>query len=132
MKSLSFLTDKTGVIGTFIAATGCASCFPALGTLGASIGLGFFAQFEGIFINVLLPIFAAIVLIANLHSWYKHRIWYRGLLSIIGPSFILIALNFLWYPNEWQLMMFYASIALMLITSLWDIVTPACKQFRGG
>lgn len=127
MKSISFLTDKAGSIGTFIAAAGCASCLPALGALGASLGLGFFAQFEGIFINTLLPVFAGIVLVTNLYSWYKHRIWYRGLLSIIGPSYVLIVLNFLWYPNEWQLIMFYAAIALMIIVSVWDVFSPTQK-----
>ncbi|HIF17974.1 MAG TPA: organomercurial transporter MerC [Cycloclasticus sp.] len=127
MKSLPFLTDKAGAIGTFIAAAGCASCFPALGALGASLGLGFFAQFEGLFINTLLPIFAGIVLVTNLYSWYKHRIWYRGLLSIIGPGYVLIVLNYLWYPNEWQVMLFYGSIALMVFVSVWDVISPASK-----
>jgi len=130
MKYISFLTDKVGSIATFIAAAGCASCFPALGALGASLGLGFFAQFEGIFINTLLPIFATIVLITNLYSWYKHRIWYRGLLSIIGPSYVLIVLNFLWYPNEWQVMLFYGAIALMIFVSVWDTLNPASKLCR--
>ncbi|PCI66819.1 MAG: hypothetical protein COB26_10795 [Piscirickettsiaceae bacterium] len=127
MKSLSFLTDKAGAIGTFIAAAGCASCFPALGALGASLGLGFFAQFEGLFINTLLPIFAGIVLVTNLYSWYKHRIWYRGLLSIIGPSYVLIVLNYLWFPNEWQVILFYGAIALMVFVSVWDTFSPAQK-----
>ncbi len=92
MKFLSFLADKFGSIGSFVAAAGCAACFPALGALGASIGLGALAQFEGLFINTLLPIFASIALLANLISWFRHRIWYRGLLSIAGPCMVLATL----------------------------------------
>ena len=62
MNGFSRLFDKTGALGSLIAAMGCASCFPALGALAASVGLGFLAQFEGIFINTLLPLFAAIAL----------------------------------------------------------------------
>jgi mercuric ion transport protein len=42
-------------LGTLISAMGCASCFPALGVLGASLGLGFLATYEGLFINKLFP-----------------------------------------------------------------------------
>lgn len=127
MKILPFLAEKTGAIGTVVAAAGCASCFPVLGALGASVGLGALAQFESLFINTLLPIFAAIALAANLFAWYNHRIWYRGLLSIIGPSIVLAVLFLFWYPNEWQLVMFYSGIALMIIVSLWDVINPAKK-----
>lgn len=100
MRALAFLTDKTGVLGTVITAMGCASCFPALGTLAASLGLGFLAQFEGVFINALLPIFTAIVLISNLVAWYKHRLWCRGILSITGPSVVLSILYFFGTPTH--------------------------------
>ncbi len=123
MKFLSFLADKFGSIGSFVAAAGCAACFPALGALGASIGLGALAQFEGLFINTLLPIFASIALLANLISWFRHRIWYRGLLSIAGPCMVLATLYLFWTDN-WSTQMFYAGIALMMIVSLWDVIKP--------
>ena len=68
MRILTLIADKSGSLGSVVAAMGCASCFPALGALGASVGLGFLAQFEGVFINTLLPIFAGIALAANLIS----------------------------------------------------------------
>ena len=55
---VSRLSEKVGSFGTIVAAMGCASCFPAIASLGASLGLGFLSQFEGLFINTLLPIFA--------------------------------------------------------------------------
>jgi len=126
MKLLSFLADKVGCIGSFVAAAGCAACFPALGALGASIGLGALAQFEGLFINTLLPIFAGVALFANLLAWLNHRIWYRGLLSIAGPCMVLATLFLFWTVN-WSTQMFYVGIALMIIVSLWDGISPAKK-----
>ena len=41
------------------------NCFPALASLGAAIGLGVLSPFEGVFIRVVLPIFALIALLAN-------------------------------------------------------------------
>ena len=67
MRLMTSLFDKTGALGALTAAMGCASCIPAL---GASLGLGFLAQYEGIFVNTLLPVFAAVALAANLYSFF--------------------------------------------------------------
>jgi mercuric ion transport protein len=98
MKVASF-SKATSVFGTIIAAMGCASCFPLLASLGASIGLGFLSQFEGVFINKLLPIFAGIALISALLSWYLHKNHIRGLLSIAGPIMVLATLFLFWFSN---------------------------------
>ena len=42
---------------------GCAMCFPAIASLGAAIGMGFLSQWEGLFINTLLPFFAWVVVL---------------------------------------------------------------------
>ena len=81
---LSSITEKFGSIGAIVAAMGCAYCFPILGSLGATLGLGFLAQFEGVFINKLLPIFAVIALISVVVSWVSHKQHIRGLLGIAG------------------------------------------------
>ena len=86
------ITDKVGSVGAIVAAMGCASCFPLLGALGASIGFGFLAQFERMFINKLLPIFAVIVILSNLIAWWSHRKLKRLVLSLVGPSMVLATL----------------------------------------
>lgn len=126
MKFPSFLADKVGSIGTFVAAAGCATCFPALGALGSSIGLGVLAQFENLFISTLLPIFAGIALLANVIAWLQHRVWYRSLISIAGPCMVLATL-FLFWTDNWSTQMLYVGIALMIIVSLWDVISPANK-----
>lgn len=123
MSWLTSLADKSGSIGTAVAAMGCASCFPALGALGASLGLGFIAQWEGLFVNTLLPIFAVIALLANLIGFFSHRIVWRLFLGLAGPLMVLATLYLFWV-DDWSTDMFYAGIALMLMVSLFDVFYP--------
>jgi mercuric ion transport protein len=123
---ISSLFDKTGSLGVLTATMGCASCFPALGSFGAAIGLGFLHQYEGLFLNTLLPIFAAFALGANIFSYFTHKIWYRAALGISGPTMVLLTMFPLWAYN-WSTYLLYAGIALMLIVSIWDIFSPAHK-----
>lgn len=126
MEWMSRVADKAGSLGVFVAATGCASCFPALGSLGAALGLGFLAQYEGVFINTLLPVFAVIALISNLIGYYSHKIWYRSLLAVVGPIMVLLTMYPLWTYN-WSTYLLYVGIALMLLVSLIDVLLPPGK-----
>ncbi len=126
MHWLTSLADKSGAFGAIISAMGCASCFPVLGALGASVGMGFLAQFEGLFINTLLPIFAGLALAANVLSFISHRIWYRLLAGIAGPAMVLATLYLFW-TDAWSTQMFYLGLALMFVVSLWDVFSPPSK-----
>ena len=126
MQWISRLFDKAGAFGSIVAAMGCASCFPALGSLGAAFGMGFLAQYEGVFINTLLPVFAAIALGANLIAFASHKIWYRTLFGIAGPTMVLLTMYPLWAYN-WSTYLLYAGLGLMLIVALWDIFSPPQK-----
>ena len=86
---LTRFSDKAEGLATLTAAMGCASCFSALGSLASSIGMGFLAQYEGIFVNTLLPFFAAVVVFMNAIAFMAHRVWYRGLAGISGPMMVL-------------------------------------------
>ncbi len=118
--------DKTGSVGAIVSAMGCASCFPVLASLGASVGLGFLHQFEGVFINTLLPIFAVIALIANVYAAWFHRRWIRMIWGIAGPLMILATLYLFW-TDSWSTYMFYTGLALMLAVSIWDLISPPHK-----
>ena len=126
MRWITSLFDKTGVLGTLTATLGCASCFPAMGSLASAIGLGFLAQYEGIFINTLLPVFATIALVANVIAFFSHKIWYRTLAAIAGPIMVLLTLYPLWF-YAWSTYLLYAGIVLMLLVSIWDITSPPAK-----
>ena len=62
---LTRLADKASLVGSVVSAAAYVNCFPALASLGAAIGLGVLSPFEGVFIRVVLPIFALIALLAN-------------------------------------------------------------------
>jgi mercuric ion transport protein len=126
---VGLLSKNVGALGAVVSAMGCASCFPILGSLGATIGLGFLAQFEGVFINTLLPIFASISLIASIYSWYTHKNHLRGFLSMVGPIMVLATL-FLFWSSSWSTYMFYFALALMFVVSIWDLVSSPYKTCK--
>ncbi|EGI53973.1 putative membrane protein [Sphingomonas sp. S17] len=114
------------MIGAIIASFGCAACFPALGSLGAGIGLSFLSQYEGPFIRYVLPLSALIVLAANLRS---HKTWLRLALGVTGPVLVLIAallMSLRGVRAEWVL---YAGLVLMIGVSILDLVSPPGRRF---
>ena len=123
MKKASKFSEKFAALGTIVAAMGCASCFPALGALAASLGLGFLSAYEGVFINKLLPFFAASVIVINLFYWWQHRVHWRGILSLFGPIAVLLTLYPLW-KFGWSTYLFYSALALMIFVSVLDIIKP--------
>ena len=127
MRLISGTLDKLGSFGSIISAMGCAACFPTLGALGASVGLGFLSSYEGLLINKLLPAFAVIALLANVWGWSRHRVHYRGLLSVSGPIAIILTLYPLW-KYGWSTYLFYVGLILMLAVSIFDVVKPAQSQ----
>ncbi len=124
--TVSGIFEKLGSLGTIVSAMGCAACFPALASLGASIGLGFLSAYEGVFINKLLPLFAIIVLVSNILAWLSHRQHIRFVWGLLGPLMVLATLYLFWADN-WSTYMFYVGLALMLIVSIWNIVSPPEK-----
>jgi len=119
--------DKAGSLGALVSAMGCAMCFPAIASLGAAIGLGFLAQWEGLFINTLLPLFAWVVLVINALGWFRHRQWHRSLLGMLGPTLLLLSL-YPWFRYGWSSYATYTGIGIMLAVSIWDLVSPANRR----
>lgn len=127
MKPIARITDKAGALGAVVSAMGCAVCFPALASLGAAIGLGFLQEYEGLLISKLLPLFAALALLANALGWLRHRQWLRSLLGMIGPA-IVFAGTVWWLGNWWTARLVYTGLALMVGISIWDLVSPAHRR----
>ena len=105
MSVMTRVADKAGALGSIVSAMGCGACFPALASLGAALGLGFLSQFEAVFVTVLLPLFAALALLANALGWFSHRQWQRSVLGMIGPAIVLVSsliflLAFIFSPQQ--------------------------------
>jgi mercuric ion transport protein len=125
---MSFVTraaDKVGLLGSIASAMGCASCFPAIASLGAAIGLGFLSQYEGLFIRILLPAFAGIALFANAIGWLNHRQWRRTALGLTGPVLVLAAVFVMRAYGERSGWLLYPGLAVMMAVSIWDMFSPA-------
>ncbi len=128
MGLITRIAGKTGALGSVVSAMGCAACFPAIASFGAAIGLGFLSQYEGLFIGILLPMFAGIALLANAIAWLNHRQWRRTALGTIGPILALAAV-FLMRAYGWQSGgLLYVGLALMVGVSVWDFISPAHRR----
>lgn len=124
---LTRLGDKAGSLGALVSAMGCAMCFPAIASVGAAIGMGFLSQWEWVFINTLLPLFAGLVLVVNALGWFSHRQWHRSLLGMLGPVVVLLSL-YPWFKYGWSSYATYTGLGLMVAVSIWDLVSPANRR----
>ena len=124
MSVMTRVADKAGALGSIVSAMGCGACFPALASLGAALGLGFLSQFEAVFVTVLLPLFAALALLANALGWFNHRQWHRSVLGMVGPAIVLVAS----FTVAEKLL--YVGLATMVAVSVWDFVSPANRRCR--
>ena len=122
MSVMTRVADKAGALGSIVSAMGCGACFPALASLGAALGLGFLSQFEAVFVTVLLPLFAALALLANALGWFNHRQWHRSVLGMVGPAIVLVAS----FTVAEKLL--YVGLAAMVGVSIWDFVSPANRR----
>jgi len=126
MEWLTRIGDKAGALGSVVAAASCPACFPAIASLGAAVGLGFLSEYEGLFLNTLLPLFAGVALVANALGWLSHRQWLRSLRGMIGPVLVLVAM--LVSIGHWWTAVLYTGLALMVVASLWDLLSPASRR----
>ena len=131
IRRITRIGDKTGSVGAVVAAMGCAACFPAIASLGAALGLGFLSQWEGVFINTILPLFAWLALVVNSLGWLSHRQWRRSLLGMLGPTVLLLSL-YPWFQYGWSSYATYAGLGLMVAVSVWDLVSPASRRCDPG
>ncbi len=128
---LARIGDKAGSFGALISTAGCAFCFPAIASLAGALGLGFLGQWEGLFINTLLPLFAWVTLVINALGWLNHKQWNRSLLGMLGPVLLLLSL-YPWFQYGWSTYVTYSALGLMVAISIWDIFSPANKHCDEG
>ena len=119
------LIENSGSLGAIVSTMGCASCFPAAASVGATVGLGFLSAYEGLFINTLLPIFAAISLLLQLYSAWNFRSFTQAIIGSAGPLMVLATLYLFW-SDDWSTYMLYSGLILMMLVSIWQWLIPIC------
>lgn len=133
------VVDNAGVVATIVGSFSCVACFPAIASIGAALGLGFMSRWEGVSVRYLIPLFAVIVLAANVAGWRSHRDWRRLFVGVAGPILALIGafglmgvLGFThgFLPANIARGVFYAGLAVMIISAAWDWVRPAKGRCR--
>jgi mercuric ion transport protein len=127
MEWISRAADKAGALGSIVSAASCPACFPALASLGTAMGLGFLNQYEGLFVSTLLPLFAAIALVANAIGWFAHRQWHRSVLGMVGPVTVLAATQ-LFFAQWWAEWLLYTGLVNMVGIGLWDLWSPVNRR----
>lgn len=125
MALLARVADRAGLVGSIVSAASCVSCFPALASLGAAIGLGALSPFEGVFIRIVLPLFAGIALLANALGWINHRQGWRAALGMIGPLLVLTAIFLMRASGHRTGWLLYPGLLLMLAVSMRELLSPA-------
>jgi len=127
MSNFTNLGSLGSSLGAMVSAMGCAFCFPAIASLGGALGLGFLGQWEGLFINTLLPAFAWIALVINALGYLGHKQWHRSVFGMVGPVLLLLSL-YPWFQYGWSTYVTYSALGLMVLVSIGDLVYPANKR----
>ena len=66
------LVEKSGTIGAIVSAAACPVCFPKLALVGAMLGLGVLAPFEGYVANILQALVIA-ALLGQIIAYRRYR-----------------------------------------------------------
>lgn len=74
--------DKLGSFGSLFAAAACPACFPQLAALGAMVGLGAFASYEGA-IFLATKLLVAVAILGHVLAYRAHR---RVSLLVLGAG----------------------------------------------
>lgn len=105
--------DKLGSYGAVFAAIACPICFPKLALLGAVIGLGGLAKFEGFFI-ILLQVLLIASLVGHYMAYKRHK--NKALLISVFTLVIGFFIAFYVVGSEWLLYIIFVGL---IASSIW-------------
>jgi len=80
-----------------------------------------------LFITTLIPLFAALALLANGLGWLSHRQWPRTVLGVVGPLLVLSAALLMRFYGMTTEPLLYVGLAFMVGVSIWDLISPPRK-----
>lgn len=107
------LLEKSGTLGAVISAAACPVCFPKLALVGAMLGLGVLAPFEGYFVSI-LQILVIAALVGQIMAYRRYRNPYLPGLATIGALCVLVAYHL--YFSE---LLVYTGLTALAAASIW-------------
>lgn len=105
--------ERAGTLGAVVAAAACPVCFPKFALLGAVLGLGAFAPYEGALIVVVLAL-AAAAWAGHVATYRRHR--KRVLLALATAA---TALLYVGYFVAGSSLLMQASLIALAGASVW-------------
>ena len=120
---MSGILEKVGSVGTFITAAACPVCWPLFASIGATLGLGVLAPFEGIMMTIVFPAFVIISIVGTILSFINHRTYLPLAVSLVSAALILYG-----FYGGWNLILMYIGIFGLLAGSvLGFFANKKCK-----
>jgi mercuric ion transport protein len=106
---------KFGTSGALLAAILCPICFPKLALVGALLGLGVLAPYEGWFAAA-AQVFLVVALLGHVVAYRRHRIRWIAALAGVGVALVLGSL-WLFYVET----LVYLGLAVVSAATIWSV-----------
>ncbi len=117
--------ERLGTVGAVLAAAACPVCFPKVALIGAALGFGALAPFEGYFAAAVQVLFV-VALAGQIIAFPRHR--NRWLLALAGASTVL---QFVAYYAFGSSALMQLSLAGLVSASIWLVVELRRTAKRG-
>jgi mercuric ion transport protein len=108
--------ERFGTVGAVVAAAACPICFPKVALVGAAVGFGAFAPFEG-YIAVGVQILFVLSLVGQVLAFPRHR--NRWLLALSAATTVLLFAAYYLFLSS---MLLQVSLAGLVAASIWLVV----------
>ena len=117
--------ERLGTVGALLAAIVCPICFPKLALIGAALGLGALAPFEGWFAAA-AQVFLVLAVMGHLVAYRRHRNPWVLLLAGVGAALVLGAL---WV----KYIEVYLGLLAVVVATVWSaFALPLCVLLGSG
>ncbi len=120
------ILDKVGSVGAVIAGAAVPCCFPFLSLFGSILGLGFFAQYEGV-IMYLIQALVVLALVGSIIAFRGHRKVLPLIVSVLSTASVLYGMN-----SGLDIYYIYGGMIGLLLVAVWNTIearrcAAACK-----
>ena len=107
--------ENLGTVGALLAAILCPICFPKLALVGAALGLGALAPFEGWFAAA-AQVFLVLAVMGHVVAYRRHRILWVPILAGVGVALVLGALWFKYIE-----VLVYLGLIAVVAATVWSV-----------